>query len=146
LTPTPFTFANVIDLFDIEMSNLFRKFRSSAIVGLGYMLSPLSWWNDLFFNLPIALAFGYVVSWFHSEWLLPGTVVGYWLSNVLGIVMMQLGATDLFLNEERRNLKRDLLLGIGGSTLYTVVVTLLIYFHVLETPTFISDLSKNLSS
>lgn len=22
------------------------------------MLSPLSWWNDLFFNLPIALLFG----------------------------------------------------------------------------------------
>ncbi len=39
------------------------KLRGSVIVGIGYMLSPLSWWNDLVFNLPIALAVGYAVSW-----------------------------------------------------------------------------------
>jgi hypothetical protein len=31
------------------------------------MLSPLSWWNDLFFNLPIALLFGYLVSWVFDD-------------------------------------------------------------------------------
>lgn len=117
--------------------NWLRRLRGGFWVGLGYMLSPLSWWNDVFFNLPIALAFGYGVSWFHSDWFLPGTVIGYWLSNVVGIVMMQLGATELFFSAEQRHLKRDLLMGIGGSTLYTIAVALLAYFGVLQTPDFL---------
>ena len=77
--------------------NLFKTLRGSALVSIGYMLSPLSWWNDLFFNLPIALVFGYGVSWINSHWFMPGTVIGYWLSNVLGMVMIQFGAIEMLL-------------------------------------------------
>jgi hypothetical protein len=119
---------------------MFKKLRGSLFVGIGYMLSPLSWWNDVFFNLPIALLFGYLVSWAKPDWFLPFTIMGYWLSNVLGIVMMQMGAMDMFFKEEKRNLKRDLILGLGGSTLYTIVVALLVYFHVLEVPDFLVNL------
>ena len=104
------------------------------------MLSPLSWWNDIFFNLPIALVFGYAIGWIKADWFLAGTVVGYWLSNVLGIVMIQFGAVDMFAGEEKRNTRRDLLLGLGGSTLYTVVIAALVYLHVLEVPDFLTDL------
>lgn len=104
------------------------------------MLSPLSWWNDLFFNLPIALVFGYGVSWIHADWFVPGTVVGYWLSNVLGMVMMQFGAVDILRSDEERNLTRDILLGFGGATAYTISVAALIYFHVLDMPDFLTDL------
>lgn len=119
------------------MLNLLKKLRGGVMVGLGYMLSPLSWWNDLFFNLPIALGFGYALSWMRADWFLPGTIVGYWLSNVVGILMMQFGAMDMFVSDEKRNVKRDLLLGLGGSTLYTLVVAALVYFHVLEVPDFL---------
>ena len=119
------------------MLNLLKKLRGGAMVGIGYMLSPLSWWNDLFFNLPIALVFGYAASWINSGWFLPGTFVGYWLSNVLGILMMQFGAMDILVSEEKRNSKRDLLIGLGGSTVYTLVVAALVYFHVLEVPDFL---------
>jgi hypothetical protein len=104
------------------------------------MLSPLSWWNDLFFNLPIALVLGYLASWLQPSWLLPGTVVGYWLSNVLGIVMMQFGATDMFWAEEPRHLKRDLIIGLSGSTLYTIVVSALVYWHILQVPDILTDI------
>ncbi|MEL6555060.1 MAG: hypothetical protein AAFQ63_16580 [Cyanobacteria bacterium J06621_11] len=104
------------------------------------MLSPLSWWNDVFFNLPLALAFGYGVSWMNPDWFVPGTVIGYWLSNVLGMVMMQFGSVDIFLPDDKQNLTRDVLMGFGSSTLYTVVVAALVYFHVLEVPDFLTDL------
>ncbi|MEC4819083.1 MAG: hypothetical protein SAK29_38295 [Scytonema sp. PMC 1069.18] len=119
---------------------VFKKLRGGLFVGIGYMLSPLSWWNDLFFNLPIALLFGYLISWIKSDWFLPGTLIGYWLSNVLGILMMQFGAMDMFLDGEKRNLKRDVLIGLGGSTLYTLIVAVLVYFHVLEVPAFLKNL------
>ncbi|MBE9061442.1 hypothetical protein IQ256_10710 [cf. Phormidesmis sp. LEGE 11477] len=109
-------------------------------MGLGYMLSPLSWWNDLFFNLPIALIIGYGVGWINPQWFMPGTVVGYWLSNVLGMVMMQFGAVDIFLPEAKQNMTRDMLLGFGGATLYTVIVAVLIFYHVVDIPDFLTDL------
>jgi hypothetical protein len=118
--------------------NWFKKLRGGALVSLGYMLSPLSWWNDLFFNLPIALVFGYGVGWINSSWFVPGTVIGYWLSNVAGIVMMQFGAVDIFASEKQRNVKRDLLLGLSSATLYTLVVAALVYWNVLKMPDFLT--------
>ncbi|MGF1458077.1 MAG: hypothetical protein ACFBSG_03525 [Leptolyngbyaceae cyanobacterium] len=123
------------------MQQWITRIRGGALMGIGYMLSPLSWWNDVFFNLPIALLFGYGVAWLHPGWLLPGTVAGYWFSNVLGMVMMQFGATDLWFAAASRQPKRDLLIGLGSSTLYTLVITALIYWHVLEMPTFLTDLA-----
>lgn len=115
-----------------------KKVRGGFLVSLGYMLSPLSWWNDLFFNLPIAYVVGYLISWVQPNWFLPGTIVGYWLSNVLGIVMMQMGVMDVVLSEEQpRNPKRDWLIGLGGSTLYTIVVVVLVYFHILDITSFL---------
>lgn len=119
---------------------MLKKLWSGFVVGLGYMLSPLSWWNDLFFNLPIAYVFGYAVSWIHGSWFIPGTAVGYWISNVLGIVMMQWGATDLLFEDRPKNLKRDLLVGLGSSTLYTIAIVGLVYFHILELPSFLTNL------
>ncbi|MCX7595306.1 MAG: hypothetical protein N2235_16405 [Fischerella sp.] len=122
------------------MVNLLKKLRGGVLVGIGYMLSPLSWWNDLFFNLPIALVFGYAVSWIYPNWFLPGTVIGYWFSNVLGILMMQFGAIDIFLTEDRRNIRRDLPIALGSSTLYTLVISALVYLHVLKVPDFLMNL------
>lgn len=122
------------------MVKLLKKLRGGALMGIGYLLSPLSWWNDLFFNLPIALVFGYGITWINPDWFLPGTVVGYWLSNVLGIVMMQFGAMDIFLPENKQNVQRDLLIGLGSTTLYTLIVSALVYLHVLKMPDFLMDL------
>ncbi|MEB3267578.1 MAG: hypothetical protein VKJ09_03470 [Leptolyngbya sp.] len=117
-----------------------KYLRNGTLVGLGYLLSPLSWWNDVFFNLPIALVFGYGVSWVNRDWLLPGTLLGYWLSNVAGMVMMQMGAMDMVLSAEQRHPQRDLLIGLGGATLYTVAVAALVYSHVLTLPQFLQGL------
>lgn len=100
------------------------------------MLSPLSWWNDLFFNLPIAYGVGYLCSLFNSASFLPATIVGYWFSNILGIAMMQWGATDCFFSDRPRNFKQDLVLSFGCSTLYTVLVVALFLLHILELPNF----------
>ena len=46
------------------------------------MLSPLSWWNDLFVNVPLALAFAWIVSFFYKPAFEICVIVGYWLSNI----------------------------------------------------------------
>jgi hypothetical protein len=41
-----------------------REIAGGTLALIGYMLSPLSWWNDMFINVPLALAFAWVISLF----------------------------------------------------------------------------------
>ena len=141
MTPQTFTLGAIPNP-QADSMNLLKNLRGGALMSIGYMLSPLSWWNDIFFNLPIALVFGYGISWIKPDWFLPGTIIGYWLSNVLGMVMMQFGAVDMFVADEKRNTKRDLLIGFGSATLYTVAVSALVYFHILDMPDFLTNLQR----
>lgn len=116
--------------------SLWTKVRGGALFAIGFLLSPLCWWNDLIFNLPVAYGFGYLCSLFASNWLIPGTVVGYWLSNVIGVLLMQAGVLEIAQGKrtEQRNFKQELLTGVASSTLYTLVIVVLLQLKVLETP------------
>ncbi|MBF2029661.1 MAG: hypothetical protein IGS48_23355 [Oscillatoriales cyanobacterium C42_A2020_001] len=115
----------------------FKKIRGGFLMLLGYALSPLCWWNDLVFNLPIAYGFGYLCSRISPNFLIPGAIAGYWLSNVVGILLMQAGFLDVVQGQSGdRNLKKELFTGVVTSTLYTVGIVLLLHFKVLETPLF----------
>jgi hypothetical protein len=124
-----------------------KKIRGGLLLAIGYLLSPLCWWNDLFFNLPIAYGFGYICSWLSPDLLFPGTIVGYWLSNIAGILLMQFGAVDVFADKpKQKNLKKELLTGLVSSTAFTIVVVALIHFKILDTPDIFSGESVNLNS
>lgn len=115
-----------------------RKLRGGFLVGLGYLLSPLCWWNDLVFNLPVAWGVGYLFSLVSPAYFIPGTIVGYWLSNLVGILLMQFGAVDVLNNETNdRNLAKELLMGVATSTAYTLFILALCYFKVIDLSTFL---------
>lgn len=125
------------DGFKIEV--MLKKLRGGFLLVIGYLLSPLCWWNDLFFNLPIAYFFGYVCSWLSPNLFLPCSIVGYWLSNIVGILLMQVGAVDVFQGQPKeRNLKKELVTGLVSSTIYTIVILALIQFKILDTPVLFS--------
>jgi hypothetical protein len=120
--------------------NSLRKLKGSILVGLGFLLSPLSWWNDLFFNLPIAYFFGYICSQFSANLFLPCAIAGYWLSNVLGILLMQIGVLDVVREEgAEHNFKKELLMGLVSSTVYTIIILLLLQLNILNTPDLFSQ-------
>jgi len=103
----------------------------------GFMLSPLSWWNDAFVNLPLALAFAWLVSsvcvesWKEAVFGV-AVIVGYWLTNLLGFVLMHRGGRQMLAKAGtttvRSEFKKDLLVSLG----YTALIVLLIKFGVLK--------------
>jgi hypothetical protein len=126
----------------VRQSNRFslKKLRGSLLFIIGYLLSPLCWWNDLIFNLPVAYAFGYICRWFSESWFIPGLIVGYWLSNLVGILLMQFGAIDVFQGESKpHDLKKDLITGVVSSTIYTLVILALVQFHILDPSSWLSS-------
>jgi len=100
---------------------------------IGFMLSPLSWWNDLFVNVPLAIGFGWLVSLCYRPAFEPAVVIGYWLTNVLGFVLMQKGAQKLLTDQPSKPYSRhDLIKDIVVSLLYTLLILLLVKLKFIQ--------------
>jgi hypothetical protein len=104
----------------------------SFVALVGYLLSPLSWWNDMFVNVPLALAFAWVVSAFYKPAFMSSLVFGYWLTNVAGFILLHKGTQQALSKEPRPYSRRDALRDIGISLLYTLVIVVLVKFGVLK--------------
>lgn len=108
-----------------------RKVSGGFLAMLGFMLSPLSWWNDAFVNLPLALGFAWIVSLFSPKAFGPACVIGYWLTNVLGFMLMHKGVRTIR-QEPAPLLRRELLKDVVVSLAYTLVILILLKFGVLK--------------
>ena len=109
-----------------------HRVMGSVVALIGYMLSPLSWWNDLFVNVPLALVFAWLVSLFYKPAFTSSLVLGYWLTNVLGFILLHKGAQQALAKETGKYSRRDLLRDIGISLLYTLIIVVLVKFGVLK--------------
>jgi hypothetical protein len=109
-----------------------RKITGGILAAVGYMLSPLSWWNDMFVNVPLALLFAWVVSAVYRPAFEACVVVGYWLTNVLGFVLMHKGTWQMLSEEERKYTRREVLKDVIVSLVYTLVIVALLKFGVLK--------------
>ncbi len=109
--------------------------RVLGVLAVGWLLSPLCWWNDLVINLPLAYGFARLVHHWRPEWFAAALAVGYWFSNVLGLVLMQTSAVQVFAQPgQPGTLRRELLLGFATSTAFTLLVLLLVHLGWIQTP------------
>jgi len=106
--------------------------QNTFIVAIGYILSPLSWWNDAIVNLPLAYAFSVPFSYISEQLYMPSFVLGYWLTNLLGFILMHQGATNMF---RKKHKQTSLLKVVLISTIYTLLIIALVYNNWLDSPT-----------
>ncbi len=113
-----------------------RKITGGLLAVVGFMLSPLSWWNDAFVNLPLALGFAWLVSSLCPESVRErvfeaALIGGYWATNLVGFILLHTGARRL-LSESHPQLrggwKKQVLISLG----YTALIVVLIKFGVLK--------------
>ena len=109
-----------------------RRVWGSFLGFIGFLLSPLSWWNDAFINLPLAIGFGWLVSLACKPAFETAVVVGYWLTNISGFVLMQKGGEKLVRKEDRKYSKKDFLRDVGISLAYTLLIVILVKLKVLQ--------------
>jgi len=96
-----------------------RRQIQGGIVGLiGFMLSPLSWWNDLVVNIPLAIIFGWLISLVYEPAFTAAMVVGYWLTNLTGLIMLRRGARDLLAAPKLHSIWREWMTDLLMSLLY----------------------------
>ena len=107
-----------------------------GVVGfIGFVLSPLTWWNDLFVNIPLAWAFAWLVLQPARAFFTPPLSLflftltfGYLLTNLLGIWMMHHSVKKLFPKHTSRFTRLQAIL--------TSVVPLVVALALFQVPSF----------
>lgn len=115
-------------------SKLRQKAEGSVVAMIGYLLSPLSWWNDLYVNIPIAYVLAWLVGHVDRSLFGPSTVIFYWLTNLVGLLMLHRGVAAVTADGERLYTRKDFLKDLGWSLAYTAVVGLLVYAGLIRLP------------
>jgi len=91
---------------------------------IGFILSPLSWWNDLVVNFPLSYAFAWLVGRFLTLFMpvqrglfIQLFIVGYFLTNLAGFLMIHYSIFGLK-KGKKGSLKTQILVSLG----YTAAV------------------------
>ncbi len=110
-----------------------KRLKCTVLSMSGYLLSPLSFWNDLFINVPIAYVFGLMFGLVSERLFLTGLIVGYWLSNVAGFVLLHKGIVCMINPEAKMRFARsELMKDVGLSLAYTAILVILVKGGVLK--------------
>ena len=112
-----------------------RKLKGGVIAVIGWVLSPLTWWNDWIVNLPLAYACGYLFSLISESLFLPFMITGYWVTNIAGLFLLHKGVVKAFRKEETRvNRRKALIKDVTISLIYTGLILVLFQLDILRLP------------
>ncbi len=111
-----------------------NKIKGGISATIGYILSPLSWWNDLLVNIPLAYAFAFPFGLISKNLFLPMMIFGYWITNVVGFMLMHHGVKDLISKEKSEYTRKELVKDTVISIIYTLVVVMFVKIGWLKFP------------
>ncbi|PIP67999.1 MAG: hypothetical protein CO035_00505 [Candidatus Omnitrophica bacterium CG_4_9_14_0_2_um_filter_42_8] len=107
-----------------------KKLYGGILGTIGFLLSPLSWWNDLVINFPIAYISACAVNLIYKGAFLGAFIISYWITNVLGFVLLQKGLEKALKDGREKkkyswkNFLRDAILSLAYSLLIVMLVKL----------------------
>lgn len=92
---------------------------------IGFLLSPLTPWNDLFLNIPIAVFLAYLTSFFLNYELHTLTLFWYFLTNVVGLIMVHKGTISSIQSKAFEKVKKNnvsIIIDIILTTIYSLII------------------------
>ncbi|MFI5296037.1 MAG: hypothetical protein ACHQ0Y_13560 [Thermodesulfovibrionales bacterium] len=120
-----------------SIKSYYGKLKGSAMACIGYFLSPLSWWNDPYVNVPIAYFCAWVVSIFFPQLFLLAFVGAYMGTNVLGFILLHKGIGKTLSkadSEKVRYTRKDLMRDFSISLAYTLLIVALVKLKIVQPP------------
>jgi hypothetical protein len=85
------TFAEVVE----QLKRVPHPRVRGVVFFFGLILSPLTPWNDSFINVPLGVLIGYALLLLFRVPMTLGSVIGYWSTNVIGVIMIAVAAWPL---------------------------------------------------
>ena len=92
---------------------------------VGFVLSPLSWWNDLWVNLPLSYLAANIAAWFNPRWFMSVLIGSYLATNVLGFWLMQMASQGSIQGKGRPITRKAIVTGLLMALAYTAVAVIM---------------------
>ena len=110
--------------------------KRGLVTTVGYFLSPLSWWNDLYVNFPIAYGMAWAVSLIDKQMFAVALIVSYWITNIAGLIMLHKGLSPAIANSmlKTKGYRKKIVTDLIISVFYTGVIILLLHSGFLKLP------------
>jgi hypothetical protein len=105
-------------------------FIKNTIFFIGWALSPLTFWNDAFVNIPFSYLCASLLARFVRVDFITLVLVMYWMSNGLGLYMMYASGRAIFRN--RAEVSRALTTLIATVIVYSIILLALDRVGVLK--------------
>jgi hypothetical protein len=118
-----------------NLSKHYDKLKGSVIACIGFILSPLSWWNDPYVNIPIAYVCAWLISLLYPHLFLSAFAGAYLATNVLGFILLHKGISRSLSKTEREKIRytrKNFLKDIAISLFYTALMVLLVQLKVIQ--------------
>lgn len=111
-----------------------RIIKGTILGTVGYVLSPLSWWNDAFVNIPLAYSAAWLIGLLYRPAFGTAFIAGYWLTNLAGFFLMHKGVCNLVKEDctNRMYLKKNLLKDLSAALLYTALMVALVHWKIIQ--------------
>lgn len=104
--------------------------KHSTIAIVGFIFSPLTWWNDIFINFPLA----WIMTWLplklislalpiHQYVFIGLFIINYWITNIIGMIMMHYSGKKLVNKDATFDFRHDVVITI----IYTIVIATFFY-------------------
>ncbi len=98
-------------------------FIKNAVFFIGWLLSPLTFWNDTFVNIPISyLLASLAIRVIRADFLFL-VLIFYWLSNGVGILMMYTSGKSIMRDKSGR--LKALVIFLITVVIYSVIIIIL---------------------
>ena len=108
------------------MKDLINRF----VFFIGWILSPFTFWNDAFVNIPISyIAASIFTRFIHIKFVLL-VLICYWSSNVVGLIMMFVSGRALI--KPGKGAAGEIAKLVFAIVIYSVALVLLSKIHVLR--------------
>jgi hypothetical protein len=97
---------------------------------VGWLLSPFSFWNDAFINIPISyLSANLIIKFVRVDFLM-AMLVSYWISNILGIAIMYFSGRQII--KTRKDLIREIIIFALTIVIYSEIIVVINKFGILK--------------
>ncbi|MFA6079372.1 MAG: hypothetical protein WC779_06485 [Candidatus Omnitrophota bacterium] len=107
-----------------------KRLLHRVIFFIGWLLSPLTLWNDVLVNIPLSYLFANILIRFIRVDFLFLVLILYWLSNGLGLLMMW--ASGRAIIRDRAHLIKEALNLVLAILVYSIIIILLNQFGILK--------------
>jgi hypothetical protein len=105
------------------LNKKFKDIMYRAMFMAGWLLSPLTTWNDILINIPLAYIMARAFKALVGLDMAILTVVFYWITNIAGLGMMYFGARRIA--AESKIPRKSLLSVIIPMIVYSVIIIII---------------------